>query len=279
MPGSKAHVTTAELVMVFVAVFTAVVRPGDSGFGFALLAVPLMTLQVPTKEAVVISDVARLGGHAVPGVARATRRRRAAVARRMIIGAYAGMPFGLWVYLAVDEDVLRGLLGVAVLVAVVLLAIRVNLTHVGGSLDLGAGFVSGVLNTSLSTNGPPLVFALQARRLLPDPFRGTINTVFAWCNVLAITLFVAAGKVTVDGIVAAVIALPALLAGQLCGFPLRKHVDGDRFRVLVIVLLVVAALTAIAALGCVVGGERSSRGGRRPSGVARRDVPAVACGG
>jgi uncharacterized membrane protein YfcA len=238
--------TTAELVMVFAAVFTASFVQVISGFGFALLAVPLMTLEVPTKEAVVITTLLGSGvtlfqaWHARHAVERP-------VARRMIIGAYAGMPIGLAVYLAVDEDVLRGLLGLSVLVAVVLLAIRVNLTQVGRPLDLGAGFVSGVLNTSLSTNGPPLVFVLQARRLEPEPFRGTINTVFAWCNVLAITLFVSAGKVTIDGITAAAVALPALVAGQLCGFPLRKHVDGERFRVLVIGLLVIAACTAIAA--------------------------------
>lgn len=231
--------------MVIVAVFTAAFVQVLSGFGFALLAVPLMTLQVPTKEAVVISTL--LGsGVTIFQALHARRHVERVVARRMIIAAYLGMPFGLWVYLAVDEHVLRGLLGVAVLVAAGLLAIRVNLTHVGRSLDLGAGFVSGVLNTSLSTNGPPLVFALQARHLQPDPFRGTINTVFAWCSVLGVTLFVAAGKVDRDGIIAAAVALPALVAGQLCGFPLRKHVSGERFRVLVLGLLVIAACTAIA---------------------------------
>ena len=114
-------------------------------------------------------------------------------------------------------------------------------------LDVGAGFLSGVLNTSISTNGPPLVFVLQSRHLPPDAFRGTINTVFACCNVFSITLFLLAGKVTSDGVVAAAVALPALLAGQLAGFPLRRHVAGERFRVLVLALLALAAFTSIAA--------------------------------
>lgn len=236
--------TGLELAVVVGAVFLAAVVQSLSGFGFALLCVPLMTMAVDAKEAVVISTLMGAGvssWQAWHGRAHTER----AVARRMIIGAYAGMPLGLLVYLTVDDHVLRLLLGIAVLVAVVLLAVRLDLRHAGDGLDLGAGFLSGVLNTSLSTNGPPLVFALQARHLAPDAFRATITTVFAFSNVLGVTLFVSSGKVTRDGVFAAAIALPALLVGQLLGFPLRRHLHGERFRVLVLLLLAAAALSAI----------------------------------
>jgi uncharacterized membrane protein YfcA len=130
-------------------------------------------------------------------------------------------------------------------VAVVLLAFRVNLHHVGPRLDWGSGFVSGVLATSLSTNGPPLVFALQARQIPAVRFRATISTVFALSNIGGLALFIASGKITRDGIVAAAITIPAMLVGQLLGFPIRKHVHGERFRWLVLVLLVAVAISAI----------------------------------
>ena len=120
-----------------------------------------------------------------------------------------------------------------------------DLRHVGPGLDTGAGFLSGVLNTSLSTNGPPLVFVLQGRHLEPPAFRGTISQVFAFSNVLGLTLFLAAGKVTAAGVLAAAVALPALILGQLAGTPLRRHVHGERFRWLVLALLTAAAVSAI----------------------------------
>lgn len=233
-----------ELAVVAGAVFVAALVQVLSGFGFALLSVPMMTLAVDVKEAVVISTLMGMSmssWQAWHGRAHTDR----AAARHMVIGAYLGMPFGLVVYLTVDDHVLRFLLGIAVLVAVVLLAIRLDLRHAGTSLDTGAGFVSGVLNTSLSTNGPPLVFALQARHLAPDAFRATINTVFAFSNIFGVTLFVASGRVTRDGVVAAAIAIPSLLVGQLIGLPLRRHVAGERFRTLVLLLLTAAALSAI----------------------------------
>ena len=112
-------------------------------------------------------------------------------------------------------------------------------------LDVTAGFLSGVLNTSLSTNGPPLVFDLQARHLDATRFRATISVVFALCNVGALSLFIGRGKVTEAGGHAALIALPAWLRGQAVGWPIRKHMHGERFRVLVLSLLAIAGITTV----------------------------------
>ncbi len=237
-------VTTAQLIVVGAAVFVAAFMQIVAGFGFALLAVPLMTLAIEPKIAVVVST---LTGIFVTSW-QAYKDRAVAdnvLVRRMTIGAYVGMPLGLLVFVSVNDNVLRLLLGIAVLVAVVLLAMRVNLHHVGPRLDYGSGFISGVLATSLSTNGPPLVFVLQARQLSAVTFRATISTVFALSNIGGLALFIASGKITRDGIVAAAVTIPAMLFGQLLGFPIRKHVHGERFRWLVLLLLVVAAVSAI----------------------------------
>jgi uncharacterized membrane protein YfcA len=163
----------------------------------------------------------------------------------MTIGAYLGMPLGLFVFLTVNDNVLRFMLGIAVLIAVVLLAMRINLHHVGPRLDFGAGFISGILSTSLSTNGPPLVFALQARQLPPPTFRATISAVFALSNIVGMSLFIASGKITREGLVASAVTIPAMFVGQLLGFPVRKHIHGERFRWLVLLLLAAAAISAI----------------------------------
>jgi uncharacterized protein len=237
-------VTTTQLIVVGAAVFIAAFMQVVAGFGFALLAVPLMTLAIEPKVAVVVSTLTGVfvtSWQAYKDRAVAERP----LVKRMTIAAYVGMPLGLLVFVTVNDDMLRLLLGVAVLIAVVLLAMRVNLHHVGPHLDYGAGFISGVLATSLSTNGPPLVFALQARQLPADRFRATIATIFALSNIGGLALFIASGQITRDGIVAAAVTIPAMVLGQLLGYPIRKHVHGERFRVLVLILLVIAAISAI----------------------------------
>jgi uncharacterized protein len=235
--------TTAQIAAVVGAVFFASFIQALAGFGSALLAMPLMTLAIPTSSAVVVSTLVSIMITTWQSwMMRADAARP--VVKRMTVAAYLGMPLGLVVLSTVDDRVLRFTLGIAVLVAVVLLAANVRL-QASRHTDLAAGFVSGVLNTALSTNGPPLVFALQARRLDAPTFRATISVIFALSNIFAVTLFVASGKVTRDGLIAAAFAAPALLLAQAIGFPLRHHVHGQRFRVLVLTLLTAAGVSAV----------------------------------
>lgn len=235
---------TSDIIVVAVAIFAASFTQVIAGFGFALLAMPIMTLALPVDRALVIVTLLSSITTVVQAVLLREHTDRV-LARRLTIASFAGMPLGLFVLNVVDDRPLRIALGVSVLIATALLARQVSLAHVGPGLDVGAGFVSGVLNTSLGTNGPPLVFDLQSRGLDPDRFRATIQTVFAAGNLLAVPLFIADGKVTGDGLTGAAIAVPAWVAGLALGRPARRHVAGPRFRALVLTLLIAAGSSAI----------------------------------
>lgn len=236
--------TTVQLVVVALAIFVAAFTQVIAGFGFALLAMPIMTLAVPVEQAVVVSTLlgmvstSWMGWHLRAAVDRP-------IAKRLTLAAFAGMPLGLWILNVVSDKALRLTLGIAVLIATGLLIRRINLAHVGPTLDIGMGFISGVLNTSLSTNGPPLVFDLQARQLEPTEFRATISAVFALSNVVGLALFIADGKITTEGLHAALVAIPAWVVGQGLGWPVRRHIQGERFRVMVLVLLFFAGTAAV----------------------------------
>jgi uncharacterized membrane protein YfcA len=242
--ADSALVTATQLLVVAAAIFTAAFVQVIAGFGFALLSMPIMTLALPVKEAVVVSTLLGMISTTWQGVRLRDEAVRPLV-KRMVIGALFGMPLGLFVLTVVSDTTLRLVLGIAVLVATVLLVSPVNFSAVHPAFDVGVGFVSGVLNTSLSTNGPPLVFGLQARRLDPAPFRATISVAFAICNIVSLSLFVIRGLVTLDGLRAAAIALPAWAVGQGLAWPVRKHFHGARFRVLVISLLFLAGVSTV----------------------------------
>lgn len=236
--------TAGQLLVVAVAIFIAAFMQVLSGFGFALLSMPIMTMAIPVEQAVIVSTI--LG--ALSTAWQSWRLRANAdrmLVRRLTTSAIVGMPLGLVILNIVSDRALRMTLGVAVLIATVLLIAPVQLQRMGRGLDYGAGFVSGVLNTSLSTNGPPLVFGLQARELTPDAFRATISAIFAFSNLAGITLFAIDGKFTVAGVRAAVIALPAWFVGQALAWPIRRRVVGQRFRRLVLGMLLVAGCTSV----------------------------------
>jgi len=107
------------------------------------------------------------------------------------------------------------------------------------------GIVSGFLLTSTSTNGPPLVFAMQARRSDPKVFRSTLNMVFLVSGVYGLVLFTAFGEIALSDVWIAVALLPSMIIGVYVGRFIRHRVDTNRFRILVMVLLAFAGFSSL----------------------------------
>jgi uncharacterized membrane protein YfcA len=107
------------------------------------------------------------------------------------------------------------------------------------------GVISGFLLTSTSTNGPPLVFAMQARKSDPQVFRSTLNIVFLVSGVYGLVLFAAFGEIALADCWIALALLPSMIVGVYAGRFIRNRVDPDRFRLLVLVLLAVAGLSSL----------------------------------
>jgi uncharacterized protein len=215
-----------------------------SGFGFSLLAVPLMTLVVSPRDAVVIATI--IGSISTSSQAVLDRKQiDRKIALRLTIASYAGMPFGLIAFIFVSETGLRFVLGIVVVTAAVFLMRGFQLKDDTHHFDWLLGMVSGFLSTSTSTNGPPLVFLMQARRLSPETFRATINTVFAIANIGALALFIAAGKVNRNNLAGVAVALPALGVAITIGYAARRHITLERFNTLVMVLLFMSAISVV----------------------------------
>lgn len=237
--------TTAQIAVVAAAVCFSAMVTAIAGFGFGLMSVPLMSLAIDLHDAVIVSSiVAVLANGTQTYLYRRVRDRH--LGNRLLIATVLGLPFGYLIYELVSDRVLRIALGIGVIVAVAALARGVDLAHLGPRMDWVLGFTSGVLNTSISTSGPPLVFDLQARKLGPEPFVATINYVFLFSGLIGLAIFTAGGKVHAHELVAGAIAAPALGLGMLVGLPLRKRFSPERFRVLALVLLVAGAVAAMA---------------------------------
>jgi uncharacterized membrane protein YfcA len=237
--------TTGQVVVVAVAIFFSAMVTAVAGFGFSLMAVPLMSLAIDLHDAVIVATILAVFAN---GAQAALFRRHLDrhLGNRLLLASAFGLPGGYAVYALVSDTALRIALGLGVAVAVGLLLRGLNLAHLGPRLDWALGFVSGVLNTSISTNGPPLVFDLQARKLAPEPFRATLNYVFLGSGVLGLVIFSIAGKVQAHELRTGLVAVPALAVGLAAGLPLRRRFTPERFRVLVMVLLVAGAVAAVA---------------------------------
>lgn len=236
--------------MVGMAVLVAATAQYTAGFGFALLGVPLMALAIDVRDAVIIAVWLGLVTSTVQAV-EARHEIDRPVARRLIAGSLIGIPIGSTVFVLVPERALTAILGVSVIVATALLARGIVIVTARSGPEWVAGIVSGALASSLSTNGPPLVAVLQARRYSIVRFRATINTVFAVANVLTLIAFVVTGKLRLEQTWWSMILLPLVGIGLTVGGRLRRLIDERRARRLVLGLLGAAGISAL--LSALVG--------------------------
>ncbi|MPY93219.1 MAG: TSUP family transporter [Acidimicrobiia bacterium] len=237
--------SVAAIVAVSVVVAAAATVTTLAGFGFSLMAVPLLAVVVGARDAVAVASLLGLLSTAALAV-----RCRASVdwgiVCRQLGTAVLGMPLGLVVVLVLSDRALRMAIATAVLVATALIARGFRLAGPSTGVDLGAGFVSGVLNTSVGTSGPPVVLANQAHGLAPTTFRGTLSAFFAGSAIVLNPLFYVTGRYTTEVLVAAAVGLPAVGVGWLVGLRLHHRVSPARFRRVVLALLVLSATLAAA---------------------------------
>lgn len=218
-----------------------------SGFGLALVAVPLLALTVDPVTAVVCATGV---GTALTGWAGVRERAHldVPVARRLTVFGVIGMPVGLILLAQLDESGLEAIMAVSLVAALGLIWSRVQLPAGPGTARV-AGVASGVLLTSTGMNGPPLVLGLNALRLPPRQFRATLQVVFCSQDVLSMVAFAVLGYVEPAALVIIAGGLLGSLLGWLLGDRVFHRINPEAFRrVLLVGLLVSAAVLVLSAL-------------------------------
>jgi uncharacterized protein len=227
---------------------TAVIALGSfvqavSGFGFALVAVPLVAMLTDPLTAVVTVTMVSCVYSAVVAVHERSRVDWG-VLWPVTGPALVGMPLGLLITRAVPTAYVNMAIGVMVVgCALMLDRMAPRLGRRGVAL---AGVTSGALLTSTGTNGPPVVIAVSGRRLGQQEFRATLQATFVVQDVCAVLGFIVVGSVSWATALLVAGALPALPVGWWAAQRVLPHVDERVFSRVVKVLLVVVGVVAVA---------------------------------
>ncbi|MCL4240879.1 MAG: sulfite exporter TauE/SafE family protein [Dehalococcoidia bacterium] len=216
-----------------------------SGFGFSLFIVPFLAVIIGPKDTVVLANFLSMTVNVIqfPRLRHSIERRTASI---LTVGSFAGMPVGLAVLLLVNPTALKVIIAVAVIVFTLLIMRGLRIHGAGTPGDLATGFASGILNTSTSMSGPPIVLYLTGQRLSPAFFRGTINAFFLATSIGAVALLLVSGSVKPWVVGAFLLAMPAAEAGRILGNRLFDRIDEARFRRLVYAILLLSATVALA---------------------------------
>lgn len=236
--------TTTQMVLVLLIIFATSVVQAVAGFGFALLAVPLMVVVIDLQSAVIISSfVGTLSNMLQSWQLRRNINRN--MTRRFLLATAVGSPVGLLLFVYANQSALKIVLGLSILFGVFVLSRGLELQHVSTWLDWIMGILSGVLLMATSTNGPPLVFVLQARRIDPATFRATLNMVFLVSGTFGLVMFGLAGEILRSDVNVVAFAIPAMVIGVSTGVVIRKYVQQELFKKIVLFLLTIGGLSSL----------------------------------
>jgi uncharacterized protein len=227
-----------------------------TGFGFALVLSPVLFSVVEPLEAIYILLVLSLVLNALVlfegGLPLHVNWRRLLP---LLLAALPGLAAGAALLLVLDKQTLQVTVGVAVIAAGAWqLRSRTRGERRRRPLppvaSLAVGFTSGMLTTSLSVSGPPIVLWLEAHGVRPAEFRATLAASFLALSVAGGALFlVAEGTAGLDlGLLPLLLVL--VVAGYFLGAVAFQRSDHERFFVLALGLVVLTgAGSVLAGLG------------------------------
>lgn len=219
----------------------AVVR-GLTGFGFAILAVPLMGLVIPPTQAVLLAIVLQMliGPF---GVSKALGHIDTRLVAGVAMGAMVGTPFGLLILSSISPDVARLLIAaIAVGSFGIFLIKRAPTPNRAPSHIAATGLAAGLLNGFAAMPGPPVILYFVRSAVTPMAARGSMILVFfAAATAGTITAWLR-GLLDTHLLLVTASVFPLMLAGNHVGSKFFGAIPERTWRTAVVVLLIVSAL-------------------------------------
>ena len=218
------------LFAAFLIVVMASAVSGLTGFGLAVVGVPLLLIVYDPATVVVLIASVSLFVNAVI-LQDSWREVEIRVVLMLLPWAALGVFLGTEVLTRVNAEYIRLSVGLIVIVSAVLLLREVSLSGAGGIWGtILAGTASGALSTSTGIGGPPIVLLFAARHLPKVRFRVSNAAYFFFLSIVALTTLLARGIAQPSHFWIAAALIPASFLGKMLGTALVKRLSNDGFR-------------------------------------------------
>lgn len=223
-----------------------------TSFGFALIALPLLSLFLPLHQAVPIIVIFSL----FVCVLVVIPNRRDINVKQIWLLIAAGMiaaPFGTYLLIAVEAWLLKTVTGLLIsLFAALMLLGRSLPIRNERTAFLTAGLLSGLLNGSISVSGPPLALILSNQGMSKQAFRANLALNGVVLNLVSIASFAAGGLLDRETGGFLLWTIPAMLLGAWLGAKAVHRFDERLFKQVSLWLILVSGIwTALSGLGWV----------------------------
>jgi uncharacterized protein len=228
---------------------------GFSGFGAALIFVPLVSALLGPQVAVpllLVTDGVMTAGM-IPGAVRSADRRDVLT---MALGALVGVPAGTWALTSLDPLLLRwAIVGLAAFMLAVLVSGWRYRNRPTAPLTVLVGIVSGLCSGAAQIGGPPVVAYWLGGASPAAVVRANIVFYFALSTVIAAVGYVWGGLITLQILTLAALIAPIYGLGTWAGSRMFGLASEQTFRRICLAMIAFATLISMPLLdGWLRGG-------------------------
>ena len=244
--------TARALAFLLVSTLIAAMARGFSGFGAALIFVPLASTVVGPRMAaplLLITDAVLAAGF-IPNAFRQADKRAVGI---MACGALFGIPLGTFLLVHTDPLVIRW---TVVVLAGLMLALLMSGWRYRGKptapLTLGVGGFAGVCSGAAQVGGPAVITYWLGSPSVPAIVRANIILYFSISTVITMVSYFAGGLLTLAVLRLALVVGPVYGLGLFIGARLFGVAGEETFRRICYALIAIAVVLSLPALDGVI---------------------------
>jgi uncharacterized protein len=220
----------ANLAIAITTVLAAGVMRGFSGFGAAMLIVPVLSLIYGPPIAVAVMLVMEVPAliQMLPETARHTAWRSVLT---MAIPAMIVTPIGAYSLIVLDPDLMRRGIGLVVVMFVVVLAFGWRYHRQPGmAITISTGVISGFFGAAMGIGGPPVILYFLSGQFSAREVRANITGYWSLRLIAISAAYYWFGLLTIELIVLALILTPPYAVAIWAGSRLFRHASETLFR-------------------------------------------------
>lgn len=230
-------------------IFSASIMEALTGFGSGIIALPFLAALIGIKTAVPMIMVISV---LFTSFMLATNFYKVAWKEYFVIIGFVilGLPIGMVIFSAFDENKLKLLFGLLVVMFSLRALVRMKFPrHTTNSKFYGIFqrmmlFLGGIVQGAFATGGPLIVIYSADKMKEKSTFRATMCVVWLTLNMILITKnFIIGGIMTGQVFTLVACAFPFFVAGSIIGLKLHKKVSIRTFTLVINIVLLIAGMT------------------------------------
>ncbi|MCU4162822.1 sulfite exporter TauE/SafE family protein [Carboxylicivirga caseinilyticus] len=215
----------------FLVIILASLVKGITGFGFALVSLPLLMIWYSPKELIPILMICNLISSILIVLQKKEKKLVNKQFKTLIIYGGVFTILGVITLKLISEGFLVKLLGVFfILLSIITLINRSVTLNISKKWYKLAGAFIGYLTGSISVSGPPLALFLNMANVSNQEFR----EIFSWFNIVSATIAIIGyyhlGMISNQMLITSLYVTPILLLGTVIGKRLNQILPASLFK-------------------------------------------------